>query len=81
MSDQTIHPDDVLVAYGDACATLTPLIKERLSELGSGKVLEIQTDDVSSREALPAWSRLTGNPIVGVEEGDEGKTTFLVRKK
>ena len=47
----------------------------------SGDVLEVKTDDPSSREAMPAWSRLTGHAIVGVEEEDERKTTFLVRKK
>lgn len=81
MTDQIPRPDDVLIAYGDACATLTPQVKERLGALESGDVLEVRTDDPSSREALPAWSRLTGNTVVGMQEEDERKTTFLVRKK
>jgi TusA-related sulfurtransferase len=74
-------PAGVLMAYGDACATLTPLIKARLRALESGDVLEVHTDDPSSREAMPAWSRLTGHTIDRVEELDERKTTFRVRKK
>jgi TusA-related sulfurtransferase len=76
-----VRPDDVLVAYGDACAMLTPLIKARMGTLASGDVLEVKTDDPASREAMPAWSRLTGHAIVGVDEEDERKTTYFVRKK
>jgi len=81
MTDQTLPPDDVLIAYGDACSTLTPLIKARFSALESGAVLEVRTDDPASHEALGAWSRLTGHQIVHVDKEDEGKTTFFVRKK
>ncbi len=39
-----------LVAYGDACATLTPRIKETLRNVISGGVVEVRTDDPSARE-------------------------------
>jgi len=81
MSEPPVSATDVLVAYGDACATLTPLIKKRLAPMASGDVLEVRTDDRSAREAMPAWSRLTGNPILAVEEEDEQRTTFFVGKK
>jgi TusA-related sulfurtransferase len=81
MPDEPPPPADVLIAYGDACATLTPLIKARLGTLKSGEVLEVHTDDPSSREAMSAWSRLTGHAIDHMEELDERKTTFRVRKK
>ncbi|HZP58260.1 MAG TPA: sulfurtransferase TusA family protein [Dehalococcoidia bacterium] len=81
MTDETISADDVLVAHGDACATLTPRIRQRLDALQSGGVLEVRTDDPAARAGLEAWSRLTGNAIVGFEEGEQGRATFLVRKK
>lgn len=81
MTEAPVPPDNVLVAYGDACAILTPLIKARFSGLDSGAVLEVRTDDPSSRETLEAWSRLTGHQIVRIERVDEGRTTFFVRKK
>lgn len=81
MSEQPITPDDVLVAYGDSCATLTPRIRERMTGLESGKVLEVRTDDPSSHGDIQAWSRLTGHAVVGVIAEDGGKTNFLVRKK
>ena len=73
--------DDVLIAYGDACATLTPRIKTRLSALDPGSVLEVRTDDPAAHEALGAWSRLTGHPIVAVEQLDGPRAAYLIRKR
>lgn len=73
--------DAVLVAYGDACATLTPRIKETLAEVASGGVIEVRTDDPSAREDVAAWSRLTGHALIDMVEEDERRTRFLLRKK
>jgi TusA-related sulfurtransferase len=74
-------PDAVLDAPGTACATLTPLIKATMRDLSSGQVLEVRSDDSAAREGVPAWSRLTGNPLVAtVEEGAE-RTRFYLRKQ
>lgn len=80
MSDE-ITADAVLVAYGEACATLTPRIKEALGEVASGDVVEVRTDDPSAREDVAAWSRLTGHALIDVVEEDDGRTRFLLRKK
>lgn len=80
MADQS-PADDVLIAYGDACATITPLIKARFRTLQSGAILAVRTDDPASREALEAWSRLTGHEIVRVEQEEGHGATFFVRKK
>lgn len=76
-----ITADQTLVAYGDACATLTPRIKEVLRSVISGGVVEIRTDDRSAREGVPAWARLTGNSLVNVVEDDDEHTRFFIRKK
>jgi len=75
------QPDAVLDAPGQACTTLTPLIKQHLTALQSGDVLEVRTDDPAAREAVPAWSRLTGNPLLSAAEQDRRRTTFRIRKK
>ncbi len=74
-------PDAVLDVEGESCATLTPLTKARMSELVSGKVLEVLSDDPAAREGMPAWSRLTGNKLLAVVTEDAKRTRFYLRKK
>ena len=76
-----ITPDEVVVAYGDACASLTPRIKETLRNIASGNVVEVRTDDPSAREGVPAWARLTGNSLINVVVDDDRRTRFFIRKK
>ncbi len=77
----TVNADAVLDAPGMACATLTPQIRESIRGLTSGQVLEVRSDDPAAREGVPAWSRLTGNPLVGTVEEDAQHTRFYLRKK
>ena len=71
----------LLDAPGTACAYLTPLIKESIAPLASGEVLEVRSDDPASRNGVPAWSRMTGNPLVAFVSDDERHTRFFLRKK
>ena len=65
---------------GTACAYLTPLIKEHMAPLVSGEVLEVVSDDPASRQGVPAWSRMTGNPLIAyVTDGEQSR--FFLRKK
>ena len=73
--------DAVLDAPGSSCASLTPLIRSRIRELTSGQVLEVRSDDPAAREGVPAWSRLTGNPLEAVVEDDAERTRFYLRRK
>ena len=73
-------PDSVLEAFGEGCATLTPRIRARLRQLESGQILEVVSDDPAAREGVPAWSRLTGNPLLAAAvDGD--RLRFSIRKK
>ncbi len=74
-------PEAVLDAPGASCAYLTPLIKEHLSVLARGEVLEVLSDDPASREGVPAWSRLTGNELIASVTDGERNTRFFLRKK
>ena len=70
----------VLDSPGTACAYLTPLIKEHMTPLVSGEVLEVLSDDPASRQGVPAWSRMTGNPLIAcVTDGENSR--FFLRKK
>jgi TusA-related sulfurtransferase len=75
------NPKTVLDAPGQTCALLTPLIRQEISKLDSGDVLEIRSDDPSAREGVPAWSRLTGNKLIDQVEEGEQRTRFFIRKK
>jgi TusA-related sulfurtransferase len=72
--------DAVLDSPGTACAYLTPLIKESIAPLESGQVLEVLSDDPASRQGVPAWSRMTGNPLIAYFSDGE-KLHFFLRKK
>jgi len=73
--------DAVLDAPGSSCAALTPRIKARIRALASGQVLEVRSDDPAARVGVPAWSRLTGNPLEAVVEDDAERTRFYLRRK
>lgn len=78
---ETPKPDAVLDAAGATCATITPMTKAKISELVSGAVLEVRSDDPAAREGMPAWSRLTGNDLLAVVVDDAIRTRFYLRKK
>jgi TusA-related sulfurtransferase len=80
-SEEFPAADATLDAPGMACANLTPAIKVRLTELTSGQVLEVRSDDPAAREGVPAWSRLTGNPLIATAEDDATQTRFFIRRK
>jgi TusA-related sulfurtransferase len=74
-------PTQVLAAPGMACITLTPLIKRTIVELPPGTVLEVQTDDPAAREGIPAWCRLTKNPLLDIVEHSATETSFHIEAK
>ncbi len=66
---------------GSTCAVLTPMIKSKLREMQSGQVLEIRVDDPSARGDIEAWSRLSGNTLLKVIDGEGQTLRFFVKKK
>jgi tRNA 2-thiouridine synthesizing protein A len=58
-------PASTLNAPGLACVDLTRLIAASIRGLRPGDVLEVRTDDPAARLDIPAWCRLTGNPLLG----------------
>jgi TusA-related sulfurtransferase len=75
-------PSLTLDAPGLACIDLTPLIAKTMRDLQSGEVLAVHTDDPAARLGVPAWCRLTGNPLVHAHtDRPTTQSTFHIAKK
>jgi len=70
-----------LDAVGQDCATLTPIVASRMKRMSSGEVLEVVSDDPTSRSGLAAWSRLTGNALIASLDEGPGRTRYYIRRK
>jgi TusA-related sulfurtransferase len=84
---QSIHQADALLEFktnseqGSTCAMLTPLIKHKLVEMNSGQILEVHVDDSSAKEDIEAWSRLSGNILMKMDQIDGQGLVFYILKK
>jgi TusA-related sulfurtransferase len=75
-----LKPDVVLDCVGLACPMPIFKTSNKIKELQSGQVLEVQSDDDGIVKDMPAWCKLTGNEFLGLaKEGDEYRV--FVRKK
>ena len=73
-------PDETVDALGDGCATLTPRLRGHMRGLESGQILALRSDDPAALEGIPAWTRMTGNELVGMRREGE-LVRFSIRKK
>lgn len=81
MADDKALTPDLTVDMGQAgCGDLTPLIRGRMRELQSGQVLEVISEEPAAHEGIPAWSRLTGNELIGTVR-ESSRSRFFIRKK
>ena len=80
MDVKDIQSDDVLDCVGLACPM--PIFKtaNRIKEMQSGQILEVQSDDDGIKKDMPAWCNKTGNEFLGLEKQGEEYRVF-VRKK
>lgn len=76
--EPTAH--EFLDAAGEACGTVTPLIRQTLSALQAGQVLEVLTHDPATRVGVPAWCRLTGHELAQTRAEEGPRTRFWIRK-
>jgi tRNA 2-thiouridine synthesizing protein A len=72
--------DETLDCVGLYCPM--PIVKtaEKLKAMRSGQVLEVLADDIGIKADMPAWSKVTGNEFLGIEE-EKGEIRVYVRKK
>lgn len=58
------------------CGELVLALRGRLNALPPGGVLKVTATDPAAPEDLPAWCRLTGNPLVRMNHPD-----YLIRRR
>ena len=64
-------------ARGKVCPLPLFYTKKRIDGLKTGDELEVLTDDVTARNAIPEWIRGNGHEIVKIEEsGSDFKVTI-----
>lgn len=63
----------------DCGSGLLLLIRKAMQQVPGGEVLEIRSTEISVREDLPAWCRMTENPYLGWSPA-EGHNRFFVRR-
>lgn len=86
MSEENLRaPDDLQtlrVCEGgnlDCGSGLLLLIRDAMNQVPVNELLEIRSTEISVREDLPAWCRMTQNPYLGWRPGD-GHNKFFVRR-
>lgn len=75
-----IQPDDVCDGGNLDCGSgLLLLIRKAVNAVPAGGVLEIRSTEISVREDLPAWCRMTKNPYLGWQAA-EAHNKYFVRR-
>lgn len=80
MDIKDIKPDVVLDCVGLACPMPIFKASNKIKELASGQVLEVQSDDDGIEKDMPAWCKLTGNEYIG-QVKENGEYRVFVRRK
>lgn len=74
-----MHKDETLDAKGLMCPMPIVKLSKRMKEMPVGKVLELISDDVGSKEDVPAWAKRTGNKLVEMKE-ENGVFYYYIEK-
>ncbi len=82
MTEPEILPDATCDGGDLDCGSgLLLIIRNSMSPLPPGGVLEVRSREISVREDLPAWCRMVGHDLLGAHPGDAGSTSYFIRKK
>jgi tRNA 2-thiouridine synthesizing protein A len=74
-----MQKDETLDAKGLMCPMPIVKLAKKFKEMPSGKVLELISDDVGSKEDVPAWCKNTGNQLLESKE-DKGVFYYYIKK-
>lgn len=80
MDINNLTPDVVLDCVGLACPMPIFKTSNKIKEMASGQVLEIQSDDDGIVKDMPAWCKMTGNEYLGLSKKNDEYHVY-VRKK
>jgi tRNA 2-thiouridine synthesizing protein A len=79
MEMKSMQKDETLDAKGLMCPMPIVKLSKRMKEIPVGTVLELISDDIGSKEDIPAWCKRTGNELMGTRE--EGGAYYYYIKK
>jgi TusA-related sulfurtransferase/uncharacterized OsmC-like protein len=81
-AEGSIRPDATCDGGDLDCGSgLLLIIRGAMQPLPPGGVLEVRSRELSVKEDLPAWCRLVGHTLVGVQPGEGTYTHYYVRKQ
>jgi TusA-related sulfurtransferase/uncharacterized OsmC-like protein len=81
-TEGNIRPDTTCDGGDLDCGSgLLLIIRDAMSPLPAGGVLEVRSRENSVKEDLPAWCRLVGHTLVAVQPGEGTYTHYYVRKQ
>ena len=76
----SLQPDVICEGGNLDCGSgLLLLIRKSMQQVPAGGLLEIHSTEISVREDLPAWCRMTANPYMGWQESDNHHRYFVRR--
>jgi len=56
-------------------------LAKKIKAMEIGQELELVSDDVGSKEDIPAWCQRTGNQLIGTEESGKNYTYRIKKLK
>ena len=80
MDTSTINADKVVDTSGLSCPMPLLKTKKAMKELSSGQVLQVIGTDPGSKNDIPELGNKDGNEFLGMQDTDEGKTNYYIKK-
>jgi tRNA 2-thiouridine synthesizing protein A len=74
-----MEKDEILDCKGLMCPMPIVKLAKKMKELPVGKVLELISDDVGSKEDIPAWCKRTGNQLLDSKE-EKGVFYYYIKR-
>ncbi|HEY3419460.1 MAG TPA: sulfurtransferase TusA family protein [Methanomassiliicoccales archaeon] len=74
-----MQKDETLDCKGLMCPMPIVKLAKKMKELPVGKVLEMISDDIGSKEDVPAWCKRTNNELVEMKE-DKGVFYYYIKR-
>ena len=74
-----MQKDETLDCKGLMCPMPIVKLAKKMKELPVGKVLEMISDDMGSKEDVPAWCKRTNNQLVEMKE-DKGVFYYYIKR-
>jgi len=74
-----MQKDESLDCKGLMCPMPIVKLAKKMKELPVGKVLELISDDIGSKEDIPAWCKRTNNQLLEMKE-DKGVFYYYIKR-